>query len=290
MIIPDVFRDVHHILSSTIFSCAKQVKNFSLPFVKYAVHSPCQLVHGWHLSIWFFSLAQVHTIFQMKFLQWFVQQNYRQICPGCQLPRFQKMLFLFTEEFPLNMNLLSNYLGTQQGYLVSSSWYKYILNQQTLTYQQCKLSISAEAALHEMYVAVQGSSIPPSVLWCSAVRSLCRITAAPGSFHVQPRKSSSGSAFACCPCLVPLMPGSHSVFNNSKRLFWGSGDGAVLQASCLIFTEVHWVSAARSSSSSPGQPSRMLWEIQEELGRCTAAASFRRGVGDVPGITLTVCL
>lgn len=167
----------------------------------------------------------------MKFLRWFVQQNYRGICPGCQSSPFQKTPFLFSEDFSVNMNLLSNYLGTWQGYLVRSSWYKYILNQQTLTYWQYKLSISAEAALHEMYVAVQCSSIPPPVLWCSAAHSLCWITAAPGSFHVQPCNSSSGSAFTCCPCSAPLMPGSRDVFNNAKRFWGGSGDGTVLQAS-----------------------------------------------------------
>jgi len=48
LIIPDVFTVVSCILSSIIFFCAKQVKNFLFPLVKYTVHSPCQLVPGWY--------------------------------------------------------------------------------------------------------------------------------------------------------------------------------------------------------------------------------------------------
>lgn len=160
-----------------------------------------------------FSPVQVHTLFQMKFLQWFCSRGIR---PGCQLPPFQKTFFLFTEGFPVTMDLLSNYLGTQWGYLVSSSLYKYILNQQSLTDGR-EFHISAE-----MHAAVQCSSILPPifpVFRCSAVPSLCWITAAPGSFHTQPWSSSSGSPSICCLCSVPLMPGSYEDFNNAKRLF-----------------------------------------------------------------------
>lgn len=142
---------------------------------------------------------------------------------------FQKMLFLFTEDFPANINLFSSQLGALQGYLVSCSWYKYILNQQILKYSQSKLSTSAEAALHEMCVAVQFLRLLPGItLLC------CTLTVLNHSGSGQFLGAAQWLLRICC-CVLLVFGTCHArsskVFNNVRRLFWGSGDGAVLQAS-----------------------------------------------------------
>lgn len=107
------------------FFCAKQDRNFSLSLVKYSIPSLVifyPAVISFHLI---FHPVQVHTLFQTKFLQGFVQQHYREhvLAAG-----FHKMLVLFTEDFAVNMNLLSNSSGAQRGH-------NPILTQRTLTSQ-----------------------------------------------------------------------------------------------------------------------------------------------------------
>lgn len=93
------------------------------------------------------------------------------------------------------------------------------------------------------------SSISCLALHCSAARSLCWITAAPGSFCVQPN-GSSGSAVACCPCSVPVMPGAAKCLTMSEDCFGAQGMGQCCRhPTRLIFAEFHRVSAVRSSSS-----------------------------------------
>lgn len=60
---------------------------------------------------------------------------------------------------------------------------------------------------------------------------------------------SSGSAFACCSCSVPVMPGAAKCLTMSD-CFGAQGMGQCCRHPIwLIFAEFHQVSAARSSSS-----------------------------------------
>lgn len=94
------------------FFCAKQDRNFSLSLVKYSIPSLVifyPAVISFHLI---FHPVQVHTLFQTKFLQGFVQQHYRNMS---WLPVSTKCLSRL-EDFAVNMNLLSNSSGAQRGH------------------------------------------------------------------------------------------------------------------------------------------------------------------------------
>lgn len=100
--------------------CAQPDRNFSLPLVKHSIRSLVIFYPAVISSHLIFPPVQVHTSFQMKFPQGFVQQHYRERVLAAS---FHKMLFLFTEDFAVNMNLLWSSSGAQRGQdPVLTSW------------------------------------------------------------------------------------------------------------------------------------------------------------------------
>lgn len=103
MFIPGVFTDVSHILSSTIFAVLNKSKTLFYPLQNTL---SILLVSLYLLDITFcliFSPAQVYTLFQMSFLQCFVQQNYNGLCPGCQSQLSRKCSFSLQKTFLLTL-------------------------------------------------------------------------------------------------------------------------------------------------------------------------------------------
>lgn len=96
----------------SLLLCWMRQKLFLIPCKTFHPLS-CHLLPSCHqFPSEFFPPAQVHALFQMKFLQGFVQHHYREHVLAAS---FLKMLFLFTEDFAVNMKLFSSSSGVQQG-------------------------------------------------------------------------------------------------------------------------------------------------------------------------------